>query len=64
MTAEVADVVAVTYVRGKRPENGVVELARQKGMPLLTCGLSMFEACGRLYANGFVSGSDTGCRDE
>ncbi len=57
MTADVADVAAVAYVRGKRPENGTVELARQKGIPVLTCDLAMFEACGRMYERGLVPGS-------
>ena len=55
MTAVVADVSVVIYVRGKRPESGVVDLARQKGIPVLTCNLSMFEACGRMYKIGLVS---------
>jgi hypothetical protein len=55
MTAVVADVSVVVYVRGKRPEPGVVDLARQKGIPVLTCELSMFEACGRMHGLGLVS---------
>jgi predicted transcriptional regulator len=56
MTADVADVAAVTYVRGKRPENGTVELARQKGIPVLLCNLPMFEACGRMFREGLAPG--------
>jgi hypothetical protein len=58
MTAEVADVAAVAYVRGKRPASNVLELAAERGIPVLACGLSMFEACGRMYANGLVPGVD------
>jgi hypothetical protein len=54
MTADVADVAAVAYVRGKRPENGTVEIARQKGIPVLACDLAMFEACGRMYERGLL----------
>ena len=57
MTADVADIAAVTYVRGKRPDNGTVALAEQKGIPLLTCDLAMFEACGRMFAKGLLPGS-------
>jgi predicted transcriptional regulator len=64
MTAAVADVAAIVYVRAKRPKSAVVELAKAKGIPVLTCGLSMFEACGRLYANGLVSGTTLGGGDE
>jgi hypothetical protein len=56
MTADVADVAAVAYVRGKRPENGTVELAKQKDIPLLACGLAMFEACGRMFGEGLLPG--------
>ncbi len=64
MTAVVADVAAIVYVRAKRPKSAVVELAKAKGIPVLTCRLSMFEACGRLYGNGLVSGTDLGDGDE
>ena len=60
MTASVADVSAVVYVRGKRPEPGVIELAAQKGIPVLTCDLSMFDACGRMHEAGFVSAVELG----
>jgi hypothetical protein len=56
MTADVADVAAVAYVRGKRPENGTVELAAQKGIPVLACDLPMFEACGRMHGKGLLPG--------
>jgi predicted transcriptional regulator len=64
MTAAVADVAAIVYIRGKRPRSAVVELAKAKGIPVLTSGLSMFEACGRLYRNGLVSGTELGSGDE
>lgn len=60
MTASVADVSAIVYVRGKRPEPGNVDLAEQKGIPVLTCGLSMFEACWRMREGGLVSAADIG----
>ncbi len=57
-TAEVADVVAIAYARGKRPADSVLLLAEEKGMPVILCGLSLYEACGRLYEHGLVSGSE------
>jgi hypothetical protein len=57
MTADVADVAAVAYVRGKRPENGTIELAEKKGIPVLVSDLAMFEACGRMYESGLAPGS-------
>ncbi len=51
-TAEMVDVKAICFVRGKRPVPDTVRLAESKGLPLLLTRLPMFEACGRLYKNG------------
>ncbi len=51
-TADIADIKAVCVVRGKKPEDGAVSLARQKDIPLFVTKLTMFEACGILYVNG------------
>ena len=51
-TARVADVVVVVFVRGKKPDEPVLELARSFNMPVLLTRYSLFVACGRLYMNG------------
>ena len=51
-TAKVAGILAVVFVRGKKPDENIVELARSYGMPVLLTRYSMFEASGRLYMNG------------
>ena len=51
-TAEIADAIAIVYLRGKRPDAGVLELARQMSIPVLATRLGMFDVCGRLYAEG------------
>jgi len=51
-TAEMAGVGAVCFVRGKKPDSDTIELARQKGIPLLATGCFMHEACGKLYEKG------------
>lgn len=55
-TADVADLAAILFVAGKRPAPPVLELARDKQIPLLTTPLTMFEACGRLWARGLQPG--------
>ena len=60
ITSHVAEVRAIVYVRGKKPDGEAVKLAGQKRIPLLSCPLSMFEACGRLYEKGMKSGSQIG----
>jgi predicted transcriptional regulator len=49
-TCSVADVVAVVFVQGKRPDANVVEQARAKDLPLIATKLPMFEACSRISA--------------
>ncbi|HPW16741.1 MAG TPA: DRTGG domain-containing protein [Candidatus Aminicenantes bacterium] len=44
----VADLAAVVFVQGKRPDPGVVAQALSRGLPLLATKLSMFEACSRI----------------
>ncbi len=51
-TAEVADIKAVCFVRGKTPDAGAIELAKEKDIPLFVTDYTMFDACGLLYANG------------
>ena len=51
-TAKVVGVGAVVFVRGKRPSDQILELARPMDLPLLLTAYSLFVACGRLYMNG------------
>jgi predicted transcriptional regulator len=51
-TAKIAQVSAVVLVRGKKPPQKMVDLARQYQIPLLLTKYSLFVACGRLYMNG------------
>lgn len=47
-TCSVADMAAVVFVQGKRPDSGVVDQARSKSLPLIATKMPMFEACSRL----------------
>jgi predicted transcriptional regulator len=51
-TAIVADVHAIIYVRGKRPTEKLLELAREEDIPVLRTERGMFDCCGILYAAG------------
>ena len=51
-TAEMLDLPALVFVRGKKPHQDAVDRARMIGMPALTTQMTMYEACGRLYAAG------------
>ncbi len=62
-TAEMADIVAICFVRGKNPPEETVRLAREKGIPLLATRLPMYEACGRLYEHGLPGCSELMAED-
>jgi hypothetical protein len=51
-TAEVAQVAAIVLVRGKEPMPETAAMALEARIPLFATSLTMFEACGRLYAAG------------
>lgn len=53
-TAEIADIKAVIFVRGKRPGKEAIRLAKSKNIPILATRLPMFESCGMLYENGMI----------
>ena len=54
-TAEMADIAAIVFVRGKYPPPETIALAEEKGIPLIAAKSTMFEMCGRLYEAGMDS---------
>ena len=58
-TAQMADVRAIVFVRGKIPQPETIELAAQENIPLITSPYGMFELCGRLYEAGLHSFEST-----
>lgn len=54
-TAQMADVRAIVFVRGKKPTADTIALATQEGIPLISSPFGMFELCGRLYQAGLHS---------
>lgn len=51
-TAEMMDMVCIVFVRSKSPTDEMVALARDNGIVLMRTQKRMYEACGKLYANG------------
>ncbi|NTW08872.1 MAG: hypothetical protein HGA28_04810 [Anaerolineaceae bacterium] len=54
-TAQMADVAAVVFVRGKQPPKETIDLAIEERIPLITAPFGMFELCGRLRQRGLPS---------
>lgn len=56
-TAEMMDMVCIVFVRGKKPDEVMVKLAKEKGITMIGTARRMFSACGLLYSSGLVSGN-------
>jgi len=57
-TAEMSDLAAICFVRGKKPGTETIGIAKSKDIPLLTTDLPMFESCGRLHRKGLSGCSE------
>ncbi len=51
-TAEMADMPAILFVRGKLPTEEMLELAREASIAILISPYTMYETCGLLYKAG------------
>ncbi len=51
-TAEMMDIKAVAFVRGKKPLLSMIEMAEEKGIALLATEHPLFVASGKLYKSG------------
>lgn len=56
-TAEMMDMQCIVFVRGKQPDQGIIDLARDRDIVLLTTKQPMFTACGLLFENGLRGGA-------
>ena len=54
--AEIMDLKAIIFIRGKEPDKNIIAQAENKKLPLLSTKNLMFNACGMLYENGLRSG--------
>ena len=55
-TADIANVRAIVYIRGKRPDERTIKLAQEDGIPVLGTHLGMFDVCGILRELGLKGG--------
>ena len=54
-TAFMMDMKAIVFVRGKNPDEEVVQLAKLKDIILLKTDERLYSACGKLYSAGLIS---------
>lgn len=55
-TAILMDIQAICFVRGKHPNNEMINMAKENGIVLIATRLPLFLACGKLYEAGVRQG--------
>jgi len=55
-TAEMLDVSAIVFVRGKKPTEDILRMAIDRKIAILTTSHTLYVACGILYQNGLPGG--------
>ena len=56
-TAEMMDMQCIVFVRGKKPDQGIIDLAKERDIVLMTTKQPMFASCGMLYEKGLRGGA-------
>lgn len=51
-TAEMIDLIGLVFVRGKRPSEEILEMAREQNLPVMATSKPLYESCGILYSAG------------
>lgn len=55
-TADMMDIKCIALVRGKKPTEDMLKLAREKKIAVLSSKMRMYIACGKLYESGLKAG--------
>ena len=56
-TAEMLDIVCIIFIRGKKADQVLLDMARERDLVVLETGHRMFTACGMLYEAGLRGGA-------
>lgn len=55
-TADMLDMRCIIFIRNKTPDASILELARDRGIVIMSSPERMYNACGILYTNGLRGG--------
>lgn len=58
-TAEMMDIICILLVRGKKPDQNMIQMAQEREIIILSTKYSMFTASGILYEAGLHGGEET-----
>lgn len=56
-TAEMLDIVCIIFIRGKVPDQVILDMAEERGIIIMVTGHRMFTSCGLLYQAGLHGGA-------
>lgn len=59
-TAEMMDIKAIVFVRGKKITEEIEELAKEYQMVIMTTDMTLYSASGKLYSSGLVGEEEIG----
>lgn len=51
-TAEMLDITCIVFIRGKQPDESMIQMAADRGLVILATEHRMFSTCGILYKAG------------
>jgi len=51
-TAEMMDMKAIVFVRGKQPTEEILTLAKEANIVVMKTDLTLYASCGKLYSKG------------
>ena len=57
-TAEMMDIKAIVFVRGKKPTEDIADLAKEYQMVVMTTDYTLYPSCGKLYCAGLTSNEE------
>jgi len=60
-TCEMVDIPCVVFVRGKKPTEELLEMAREGGMCILCSAYTLYTSCGMLFRTG-LRGHEARCK--
>lgn len=56
-TAEMLDIICIVFARGKKPDDNLLDMAKERELCLFATDFTMFTACGILYSSGLRGGN-------
>ena len=59
-TALMMDMTCIIFVRTKKPNDEMIQLAKEHGIVMMSTAMTLYTACGTLYSNGLIGTKEVG----